>query len=172
MLPFGATCTLMTSPHLRPLGPFMLAGRAGQSGARRYGFGRLGLATRVSPGACASAITASDRTSTASTTKRTLLRSGVIIAASNQNARRKSTKRAIRRSADFLATHARRRLRIITIGAPGGMAEMDDEIAVTRDDGIVERKRPDLSPVLEGASLAERRTTGRPLVRHFDVERQ
>ena len=35
-------------------------------------------------------------------------------------------------SADFLATHARRRLRIIAVGAPGGMAEMDDEIAVTR----------------------------------------
>jgi hypothetical protein len=35
MLPLGAMCTRITSPHFVPLGPFMLAGSVGQSGTRR-----------------------------------------------------------------------------------------------------------------------------------------
>src|ERR1700688_1503473 len=39
----------MTSPHLRPFGPFMVAGSVGQSGTRRYGFGSVdGLGTVAS----------------------------------------------------------------------------------------------------------------------------
>src|SRR4029079_8184877 len=52
MLPFGATCTRMTSPHFLPFGPFMLAGRVGQSGTRRYGFGSVGLGVGGSPRVC------------------------------------------------------------------------------------------------------------------------
>src|SRR5215475_9513521 len=48
MLPFGATCTRITSPHFVSFGPFMLAGSVGQSGTRWYGFGSVGLGTDAS----------------------------------------------------------------------------------------------------------------------------
>src|SRR5216684_9366695 len=59
----------MTSPHLCPCGPFMLAGSVGQSGTRRYGFGSAdGLGGRVSLPSWAYAITASAATTTAPVT--------------------------------------------------------------------------------------------------------
>src|SRR5213594_609923 len=68
ILPSGARCTLMTSPHLCPLGPFILAGSVGQSGTRRYGFGSvdgLGYGASRRPWACAA--TARAATTTAPT---------------------------------------------------------------------------------------------------------
>src|SRR5437870_2221507 len=70
MLPFAATWTLMTSPHLCLFGPFMVAGSVGQSGTRRYGFGSVdgfGTVLSLPPWACAAtAIAATTATPTVS----------------------------------------------------------------------------------------------------------
>ena len=52
----------------------------------------------------------------------------------------RSTARLWPESADFLAAQACRRLRIVTIVAPGRMAEVNDGVAVVGDDGVVERR--------------------------------
>src|SRR5688500_19755710 len=61
MFPFGATCTLMTSPHFLPFGPFIPAGSVGQSGSSRSGLGSDGFSTGASR-SCADIVTISTAT--------------------------------------------------------------------------------------------------------------
>src|SRR3954471_22465145 len=65
MWPLGATWTLMTSPHLRPSGPFILAGSVGHPGSSRYGLGSVGFGTGFPAGFCACGVVASAATTKA-----------------------------------------------------------------------------------------------------------
>src|SRR5262245_14311277 len=65
MLPLGATWTRITSPHLCPFGPFIVAGSVGQSGSSRYGFGSAGLGAGLSARSWAPTVMASAATATA-----------------------------------------------------------------------------------------------------------
>ena len=56
--------------------------------------------------------------------------------------------------------------------APRRVAEMDDEIGVVGNDGVVERQRADAAPATKRPLLRERRPARLPFVGHLDVERQ
>src|SRR5207248_3736900 len=52
------------------------------------------------------------------------------------------------------------------------MMEVDDEIAVVRDDCTVEGDGSDVAPIAEGAPLAERWAVRLPVIGNLDVERE
>src|SRR5580693_80813 len=59
---------------------------------------------------------------------------------------------------------------VVAVAAPGGMIEMDHEVAVVRGDGGVERQLAEVAPVPEGAPLESRRAVSLALVGDLDVE--
>src|SRR5262245_18376493 len=59
---------------------------------------------------------------------------------------------------------------VVLIVTPRRMMEMDDEIAVVRNDGPVESDRSDAAPVAEGAPLAEERAVRLPIIGDLVVE--
>src|SRR5712672_2730576 len=68
--------------------------------------------------------------------------------------------------------HARSRRRIIPIGTPGRMIEMNHKITVIRDHRVIEGKTADPPPIAECDVLRNSRTVRRTFIRHFDVERE
>jgi hypothetical protein len=50
------------------------------------------------------------------------------------------------------------------------MVEVDDGIAIVRDDGGVENQRSNAAPIAKCAPQAQRTAARRTFVRHFDVE--
>ena len=65
---------------------------------------------------------------------------------------------------------ARRGCRVVLVVTPGRMMEMDDEIAVVRNDRAIEGDGSDATPIPEGAALAEERAVRLPIIGDLDVE--
>ena len=76
------------------------------------------------------------------------------------------------RLADLLPVDARRGRRIVPVLAPRRLAEMNHEVAVVRDDGVVEGQRANATPVAKGPALFELRPARLPVVGELDVEGQ
>src|SRR5262249_25394084 len=73
-------------------------------------------------------------------------------------------------SADFPPIHAHYARRIVAVVAPGGMAEVDDEIAVVRSHGVIEDYSSDAPPIFESAPFKGWQASRRSFVGHFDIE--
>src|SRR5262245_38818297 len=73
-------------------------------------------------------------------------------------------------SAHLAFVDARRGCRVVLVVPPRRMMEMDDEIAVVRNDRAVEGDPSDAAPIPEGAPLAEERAVRLPVIRDLDVE--
>src|SRR6516164_858794 len=73
-------------------------------------------------------------------------------------------------SAHLAFVDARRGCRVVLVVTPRRMMEMDDEIAVVRNDRLVEGDGSDAAPIAEGAALAEERAVRLPIIRDLDVE--
>src|SRR6516165_12563217 len=59
---------------------------------------------------------------------------------------------------------------VVLVVTPRRMMEMDDEIAVVRNDRPVEGDGSDAAPIPEGAPLAEERAVRLPIIGDLDVE--
>src|SRR5215831_18907737 len=59
---------------------------------------------------------------------------------------------------------------VVLVVTPRRMMEMDDEIAIVRNDRLVEGDRSDAAPIAEGAPLAEERAVRLPVIGDLDVE--
>src|SRR5215467_4677502 len=73
-------------------------------------------------------------------------------------------------SAHLSLVDARRGCRIVLVVTPRRMMEMDDEIAVVRNDRAVEGDSSDAAPIAEDAALAEERAVCLPIIGDLDVE--
>src|SRR5262244_1394339 len=73
-------------------------------------------------------------------------------------------------SAHLSFVDARRGCGVVLVVTPRRMMEMDDEIAIVRNDRLVEGDGSDAAPVAEGAPLAEERAVRLPVIRDLDVE--
>jgi hypothetical protein len=61
---------------------------------------------------------------------------------------------------------------IVLVVSPRRMMEVDDEIAVVRNDRPVEGDGSDAAPIVEGAPLAERWAVRLPVIGNLNVERE
>src|SRR5215813_1176399 len=61
---------------------------------------------------------------------------------------------------------------VVLVVTPRRMMEMDDEIAIVRNDRLVEGDGSDAAPIAEGAPLAEERAVRLPVIGNLDVERE
>src|SRR5215468_8973393 len=61
---------------------------------------------------------------------------------------------------------------VVLVVTPRRMVEMDDEIAIVRNDRLVEGDGSDAAPIAEGAPLAEERAVRLPVIGNLDVERE
>src|SRR5262245_8730146 len=75
-----------------------------------------------------------------------------------------------RLSAHLAFVDARGGCGVVLVVTPRRMMEMDDEIAVVRNDRPVASHRADAAPVAEGAPLAEERAVRLPIIGDLDVE--
>src|SRR5262245_17482554 len=73
-------------------------------------------------------------------------------------------------SAHLAFVDARRGCRVVLVVTPRRMMEMDDEIAVVRNDRAVEGDRSDAAPIPQRAPLAEERAVRLPVIGDLDVE--
>src|SRR5262249_58096579 len=73
-------------------------------------------------------------------------------------------------SAHLSFVDARRGCGVVLVGAPRRMMEMDDEIAVVRNDRPVEGDGSDAAPIPEGAPLVKERAVRLPIIGDLDVE--
>src|SRR6516165_5538455 len=73
-------------------------------------------------------------------------------------------------SAHLSFVDARRGCGVVLVVTPRRMMEMDDEIAVVRNDRPVEGDGSDAAPIPEGAPLAEERAVRLPIIGDLDVE--
>src|SRR6266487_684332 len=73
-------------------------------------------------------------------------------------------------SAHLAFVDARGGCRVVLVGTPRRMMEMDDEIAIVRNDRPVEGDGSDAAPIPEGAPLAERWAVRLPVIGDLDVE--
>src|SRR5262245_6810927 len=67
-------------------------------------------------------------------------------------------------SAHLAFVDARRGCRVVLVVTPRRMMEMDDEIAVVRNDRAVEGDRSDAAPIPQRAPLAEERAVHLPII--------
>jgi hypothetical protein len=67
-------------------------------------------------------------------------------------------------SAHLAFVDARRGCGVVLVVTPRRMMEMDDEIAVVRNDRPVEGDGSDAAPIPEGAPLAEERAVRLPII--------
>src|SRR5262245_38335195 len=75
-------------------------------------------------------------------------------------------------SAHLSFVHTRGGCGIVLVVSPRRMMEMDDEIAVVRNDRPVEGNGSDVAPIAEGAPLAKRWAVRLPVIGNLDVERK
>src|SRR6266487_1876494 len=73
-------------------------------------------------------------------------------------------------SAHLSSVDARGGCGIVLVVAPRWMTEMDDEIAIIRNNRLVEGDDSDAAPIPEGAPLAEWRAVRLPVIGNVDVE--
>src|SRR5260370_11464825 len=59
---------------------------------------------------------------------------------------------------------------VVLVVTPRRMMEMDDEVAIVRNDRPVEADGTDVAPISEGALLAEERAVRLPVIGDLDVE--
>src|SRR5215470_5240043 len=73
-------------------------------------------------------------------------------------------------SAHLAFVDARRGCGVVLVVTPRRMMEMDDEIPIVRNDGLIEADGSDAAPIPEGAALAEERAVRLPVIGDLDVE--
>ena len=75
-------------------------------------------------------------------------------------------------SAHFSFVDARGGCGVVLVVTPRRMMEVDNEVAIVRNDRPVEGDGSDAAPIPEGAPLAERRAVRLPVIGKLDVERE